>query len=351
MHIVVIQTAFLGDLFLSIPLLRNIKTHFPDSKTTLIARQGLGSVFQSAGLVDQVFDISKGDSTSYGRVVEALRGQRTDYLICPHKSFRSGLMAFKIKTTGPKVSFSQWWNFTIFNKTTVYPSHLPDALRQMALLAMIQDEFRVKYETLVHRSELENSSVKNQIVDFRPVQIPDWAQMNLEAFVSSEPREKTVVVAPGSVWNTKKWTENGFTEVAGQLLIEGYNVVLMGSKAEHELCESIRRKVPQALNLAGQTSLEESLKLLAKSQLLVSNDSGAMHLASSVKTPVISVFGPTTLDIGYRPWNQNAIVVQKGLECRPCGKHGHKECPLGTHECMKSIPASQVLEAAHSILQ
>lgn len=350
MHIVVIQTAFLGDLFLSIPLLRNLRTHYPSSKTTLISRQGLGAIFQTAGLVDQVYDIKKGDSSSYAKVLEGLRGQGVDLLICPHKSVRSGIIAWKIKTSGEKLGFSQWWNFPVFTKATPYPSHLPDALRQMSLLALVNDEFRVKFEALAHRKELENSLEKSRPVDFRDVDIPDWAQMTLEAFLPSDPREKTIVVAPGSVWNTKRWTESGFTEIVQKFLEEKYNVILMGSQSEHALCESIRKKAPQALNLSGQTRLEDSLKLLAKSQLLISNDSGAMHLASSVKTPVVSVFGPTTLDIGYRPWNQHSIVVQKGLDCRPCGKHGHKECPIGTHECMKSIEAEEVRQAAYKLL-
>lgn len=350
MHIVVIQTAFLGDLFLSIPLLRNIKTHYPASKTTLVAREGLGSVFQNAGLVDQVYAVKKGDSQSYNRVVEALRGQRSDLVICPHKSIRSGWLAWRIKSSGDKVGFSQWWNFPVFSKTTTYPSHLPDALRQMSLLALVNDGFRFRFETLAFRKDVVNSAVKDSNVDFRSIEIPEWAEMTLESFLTNQPREKNIVVAPGSVWNTKKWTEQGFTRVVQQFLLEGFNVILMGSKAEHALCESIRQQAPKALNLSGQTSLEDSLKLLAKSQLLVSNDSGAMHLASSVKTPVVSVFGPTTLNIGYRPWNQKSVVVQKGLQCRPCGQHGHDECPLTTHECMKSITAEEVIQAARQML-
>ncbi len=350
MHIVVIQTAFLGDLFLSIPLLRNLKIHYPGCKITLIARQGLGSVFQLAGLVDQIFDIQKSNSSSYRSAIEVLRGQSTDLLICPHKSIRSGLMAWKIKASGDKVGFSQWWNFLVFSKATAYPSHLPDALRQMSLLALVNEDFRLKFESLAYREDMKNSLEKGESVDFRAVEIPEWAQMRLETFVSKKPREKNIIVAPGSVWKTKRWTESGFTEVIRRFLSENYNVILMGSQVEHALCESIRKKVPQALNLSGQTCLEDSLKLLAKSQLLISNDSGAMHLASSVDTPVVSVFGPTTLDIGYRPWNPKSIVIQKDLSCRPCGKHGHKECPLGTHECMKSIEPEQVVEAAQQLL-
>lgn len=350
MHIAVIQTAFLGDLFLSIPLLKNLKTYYPTAKLSLVCRKGIGRPLQTAGIVDEILEIEKGSSQSYRSIVDHFRGQRVDMLFCPHKSFRSAMLAQKIKVDSFKVSFSRWWNFFVFDKRIPYPSHLPDALRQLSLLALVNKDFRVLFEMATRQNRFDNPNEVGQTVDFRSLELPEWSRMHLQKFVHEGHREKTVVLAPGSVWNTKKWTEDGFTQVASDFLKKGFNVILMGSQAEHSLCESIRQKVPQAINLSGQTSLEESLKILGKSQLLVANDSGAMHLASAVATPTVSIFGPTTLTIGYRPWNQNAIVVQKKLDCRPCGKHGHNKCPIGTHECMKGIEASQVIEQSQKLI-
>jgi heptosyltransferase-2 len=80
-------------------------------------------------------------------------------------------------------------------------------------------------------------------------------------------------------------------------------------------------------------------------KVVVSNDSGAMHLASVAEVPTVAIFGPTVLEFGYQPWNNmSAVVENKEINCRPCGKHGHEKCPIGTHVCMTSISANQVLE-------
>ena len=118
----------------------------------------------------------------------------------------------------------------------------------------------------------------------------------------------------------------------------------MGGPGEEELATRISKLIPGSLNLAGKTSPLESLQVLAQADVVVTNDSAGQHMAALVGAPTVSVFGPTVLEFGYRPWNSKAkIVERKGLACRPCGKHGHHKCPIGTHECMKKITATEVI--------
>ncbi len=87
--------------------------------------------------------------------------------------------------------------------------------------------------------------------------------------------------------------------------------------------------------------------LMQRSQLVVSNDSGSQHLASLVETPLVSIFGPTVLSQGFGPWQNKAVVAQAtGLTCRPCGRHGHDKCPIGTHVCMTSLTPDSVYQAS-----
>jgi heptosyltransferase-2 len=129
------------------------------------------------------------------------------------------------------------------------------------------------------------------------------------------------------------------------LMARGYSVVLVGSRDEKALCDQIAAAVPGVENRAGTTGLADLVDLLASGRALVCNDSGAMHAAAAAGLPTVAVFGPTTLDLGFRPWNSSAIVMQRELGCRPCGAHGPQVCPLGTHECMKSVTAVDVLGA------
>jgi heptosyltransferase-2 len=150
----------------------------------------------------------------------------------------------------------------------------------------------------------------------------------------------------------------GFVELTQRFLEEGWRVVLLGNDEERALGEQIEKSLAQhanrehLLNHMGQHDLLQTLRVLSHARLAISNDSGGQHLASVAGVPVVSIFGPTVLEIGFRPWNAQSRVVQvKDLNCRPCGKHGHKVCPIGTHVCMKSLSVEEVWQAGQSILR
>ena len=125
---------------------------------------------------------------------------------------------------------------------------------------------------------------------------------------------------------------------------------LVGSGAEKELCDRIARAVPGVLNHAGKTTLGDLVELFGGGAALVCNDSGAMHAAAVAGLPTVAIFGPTVLAQGFRPWQNHALVVQRSLTCRPCGKHGAKVCPIGTHECMEAISPGEVLGAIERLV-
>ncbi|MCB0407653.1 MAG: glycosyltransferase family 9 protein, partial [Bdellovibrionales bacterium] len=307
------------------------------------------------GIVDEVIGIQKSDRKSYKKAINQLRNQTIDIIFCPHKSFRTALFVSSLKVRKTKVGSYRLWNFWAFQKRVLYPSHLPDALRQLSLLREVSESFRLKFDKEVGQGQWNNTENKSENIDFTGKKIPSflkmaWPSESKSEILSSADKE-TVVLVPGSVWNTKRWTLEGYQTLAKRFVSEGWNVLLMGSKEEHELCEQVRKISPKIVNIAGQTTFKESLGLLQKANLLISNDSGSMHLGAIADIPTVAIFGPTTLEIGYRPWSDKAIVMQKDLECRPCGKHGHKECPIGTHACMKNISSDEVYEVAKKLYQ
>jgi heptosyltransferase-2 len=161
---------------------------------------------------------------------------------------------------------------------------------------------------------------------------------------------RLALLAPGSVWNTKRWTPEGYAQLATTLLADGFKVLLIGAENEKSLCETVAAAAPGSVVVAGELTLWESAELMALAELVVANDSGAMHLASVSDAPTVAVFGPTVLAQGYRPWQTRARVVETALACRPCGKHGGDVCPIGTHACMKDISAVAVMRAATDLL-
>lgn len=343
MEILVIQTAFPGDLFLSIPLLKQTRLLFPDSKISLLCRQGLGSVFVNEKLVDQVFEIEKGSAASYQEALKKLKAIRFDFVISPHQSFRTAVLVRGLNKS-MAVGFKRWWNFLFFDKTLSYPRHLPDAFRQMSLLTLIHKQFSEKWKPEDLRGHKNVSPLKYDVKA-----IPEWASMETRPWT---PQKKIIYVAPGSVWNTKKWKIEHFEELIQKILQQGYEVALTGSKADQEACDALASQDPRIQNLCGKTNLKEILDRFQEAQALVANDSGAIHMAATVGLPTVAIFGPTVPEFGFRPWNNRAVVVQhKKLDCRPCSAHGTAKCPIRTHECMKGLSVDEVFHALTDLIQ
>jgi heptosyltransferase-2 len=165
-------------------------------------------------------------------------------------------------------------------------------------------------------------------------------------------QEPVLAVAPGSIWGTKRWIPEGFAAVIGAAPSLGLSPVLVGSAEERSLCDGVARASGvRAANLAGRCRIPDLAALLARADALVSNDSGAGHVASAVGTPVVSLFGPTVVSFGYAPFGvRNRVVEHPSLPCRPCDRHGPMDCPLGHFRCMREIPPERVLEALRHLL-
>lgn len=350
----ILQTAFLGDLCLSIPLMKHVRRIWPNNKIHLVCRSGLGEPFILLGLVDVVHEVKKGDKETYKDVQQNLRKYKIEYAFVPHMSIRSALFLSGLKVTN-KVGFQKWWNRPFFNHRVVRHDGIPDALRQLMLL--IPFEFGLKEKFLLWQSGL-HYYIKTQTGQLTAP--PEWSTMGVRSLInktceSFKLNQKfgdfaDVLIFPGSVWETKKWVEKGFVDVAKILRQRGFRVFICGSTNEKELCERIAI-ASQTQSIAGQTSLIELLGLMTQAKLVIGNDSGSSHLAAMAEAKSVSIFGPTVLNQGYRPWsNQSWIVEVENLGCRPCGKHGHKKCPLGTHDCMKHISDEHVIEVVNAAL-
>lgn len=371
--VLVVQTAFVGDLLLSIPLLRRIRVIRPNHEIHLFCRKGLGEFFILNRLVDVVFEIDK-DKTASGDYLSEMQRHTYELILCPHQSLRSARIVSSLKAS-MKIGYKKVWNFFAFNARVSRPMHLPEAMRQLALLCDVDQEMANwldKYRDPQSVAALKVSTVKKENL------LPSWASMVLRvpsreelalrlkddnAFHNSMKKvfelaqknevfsKDVIFIAPGSVWPTKRWTIQGYIDLGLTLRRRGYNVAIVGAANENEICQIVEKGVPGAINLCGQTSLFETFQFFQKGKALICNDSGAMHLAAAAGLPTVAIFGPTTLDLGYRPWQEKAVVVEKNLSCRPCGKHGGVKCPLKTHQCMTEINELMVVEAMNDLLK
>lgn len=340
-----IQTAFLGDLLLSIPTLREIRYWSPQSTLTLVCRRGYGPLMQELGLCDEVIEVDKKDKKD---LFKKMAHRKFATVFCPHQSMTSHKLVRSLQAE-QKIGYKTFWNQSYFDIRVPRNLLWPEAIRQLQLLAAVSEAMQVKLEAFAQK----------------PNSIPPWAEMSLKNLTLSTENLRVLVnekirgfklekpyicIAPGSVWETKRWQAESYVKVATEFARNNFQILILGAPDERELCERLQKQTPNSFSLAGHCSVLQSLSFISKAKGLVCNDSGAMHMASVVACPTVAIFGPTVQELGYKPWNPKAVVLEDDrLLCRPCGQHGGRYCPITTHVCMKNIKPEKVIEVAQSL--
>jgi len=362
-RIVVINTAFLGDLVLTIPFLVLLRQKFTHAKIGLVCKKGIGDFFLKLKLVDEIFEVQKGSGEAYVKVAFEVNKQTVDVLFCIHRSFRSYLLSLRIKAQC-RFGYRLGFNLFGFDKKVVRDLNIPEPLRILQLLTLADGAFADFFAT-----ESKYHNYNEKLSTQQMAEVPGWARFpqvslppvdhqltpEIESVLCGLPNGvKRVAVFPGSVWNTKRWPVEHFASLVQQLVNHGHSVILMGGPGEEVFGDAIEQKLGVTaglVNLIGKSSVWESILVLNQCELVVANDSASAHLAALLGKKILVFFGPTVLNFGYRPWGDNVYVLENTqLGCRPCGSHGHNECPIKTHVCMTSISADSAFKKVASIL-
>jgi len=165
------------------------------------------------------------------------------------------------------------------------------------------------------------------------------------------PGRPFIAIAPGAHWPTKRWPSERFAELVRKIGTAKWDIVLVGDAADAPIAAAIAAAVPFAVrDLCGKLPLPQLVWVLSRAALLVSNDSGAMHVAEACGVPVIALFGPTVREFGFAPWRKESMVIERKLDCRPCALHGSERCPRGHHRCLREITADDVHRAIRPML-
>lgn len=348
--ILVVQTAFSGDVILTLPLVQVAKKVFPEARIDVVCVPRTAPVLHNHPVITNIIEFDKrGKDTGIGglrRLSHRLKQERYDVALIPHRSLRSALLATLAKIPvriGYDISAGAWF----FTKRVHYKREDHEIERNIALLTALNVRWNER-----ELPELYPSDADRRIVDALLRDIP------------AEKRSSVVAIAPGTVWYTKRWLKERFAELACRLVDDGVTVVLIGGNEDRQLCEEIRRmellsrlqrssagNPADIINTAGKLSFLQSAELLRRCRLLVCNDSAPMHLAVAMRTPVVAIFGPTVPEFGFAPYGEHDVVVEtKGLECRPCSIHGGRKCPIRTFVCMKDITAERVYEEVKALM-
>jgi heptosyltransferase-2 len=325
----IIQTAFLGDVLLGLPVCVALRRAFPDARIVLVTTPAAASFVDGIGVVDAVVAFDKrgahASASARAALASQLRVPGEHTLIVPHTSVRTMML---VRAIGAErvITFTTAATRWVATDVVPYPQHRHDADRQLALLGPV----------------LAHVPSAHDLVPIRITTDDDVARV-----AARLPQGGYVALAPGSAWPTKQWPAASFAALADRLTSDGVNVVVVGDASGiHAVPER-----PGVVNLCGTTTLREAAAVLARANVVVSNDSAPVHLASLQRVPVVAIFGPTVPEFGFAPFGPHVAVVQQGaMRCRPCSPHGTAACPLGTHACMTSITADDVHASIRTLL-
>lgn len=324
--VAVIQTAFIGDVVLSTPLFEALRRSFPGKEVLGVVRPGCDNLLGNNPFVDRVIVWAKHSSggdgvTGFSGIVRELRNSYIDLALIPHRSFRTGLAAF---CSGIKIRAG-------FMKGSGAVFH----------------SVRVPYTLGIHeidRNQMLASAVGIESKDLVPRIFPDENDIATVDDILRGIDSPFCVFAPGSVWATKAWPWDYYARAGSELAKRGISIVLSGGMDDRETCNRIDENMNgNRLNLCGLLSLRQSAELYRRARVVLTGDSAPQHIAAAMDACVVSVFGPTVRDFGFWPFNAKSVMVEEYLECRPCGVHGHKTCPLGTLDCMRRVTPEKVV--------
>lgn len=327
-RIIIVQTAFIGDVILITALIRETRKLFPTSIIDVLVTQGNQSILKNNPNLNNILITEKKKVSSYFKTLFTLSKNKYDIALTPHRSGRTLTLLF-FAGVKVRVGFNRDIYRHLLNYQLRHPQDLHKGEKNLELLSPFLND---KFPKLTVNSKIANVKKLNWESELFP------SKADVEFSKQFLFQEKNIAIAPGSVWNTKRWDKDSYSELVKLLKQRGYNLVFIGSKGERDLAQEIIVNAGiEAINSCGKLSILQSAALISQCAALICNDSGALHIGNAVNTQVFAFFGPTVHRFGYYPYRQNDFVFELDLACRPCGMHGHKQCPLGHHNCMKLI--------------
>jgi len=322
--ILVIQTAFIGDVVLATSLIENLHQQFPEVKIDILVRKGNESLFQSHPFLNQVlvWDKKNNKYQNWVGLLFKIRSIQYDVVLNAQRFAATGAWtAFskaKIKIGFDKNPFSFLFTHAVVHQFSEKGQHEID--RNHQLLSSL-------FVTKVAMPKL-------------------YPTASDELAVSSYQQLPYLCIAPASVWFTKQFSLEKWVDLINEVPFKG-PIYLIGGPGDKLLCDQILQKINRrsVVNLAGRLSFLASAALQKKAVLNYVNDSAPMHFASAVNAPVVAVYCSTLPNFGFGPLSDGSFIVQtnEALACRPCGIHGKKQCPLKHFDCAKTIKMDQLI--------
>jgi len=353
MHrILVIQTAFIGDVVLATALLQNLHAAYPSAKIDILVRGGAQELFTEHPYINQVhvWDKKKNKYQHLFQIIQTIRRIKYDVVINVQRYLATGIITV-LSGAKKTIGFDKNPLSFLFSEVVKHQfgaaaeaaggSAEAGGYAAAAWGAAAQNSNSASLHETSRNHALLASLTTAPVV--KPALYPSAAHF---AAVQKWQGAPYICMSPGSVWETKKMPAQNWIDLINAVPTN-YTIYLMGAPNETALCAEILSGSSRegVINVAGQLSLLEAAALIKGASLNYVNDSAPMHLASATGAPVAAIYCSTIPAFGYGPLSAKQFIIEslEPLACKPCGLHGKKVCPLGHFNCGHSITTAQLL--------
>jgi heptosyltransferase I len=361
--ILLIKLSAVGDVVHTIPVLNKLRRRYPKAHLDWLVTPPIAELLRHHPGITNIIEFEReawstpwrlAPFAAYARLAAKLRAAQYDLVIDMHGQFRTAALA--LATGAPaRVGFdrprARVWNAS--------PRKFPEQARKHAWQGAREGSW-LAYTHHIAVPTLDLHAVDRYLnvgpilgLDKDPADfsfpIPPSAESRIDSLLRQQgvAGADLVIIAPGTIWETKHWGNEKFAQVARNFMSKGFAVVLMGSQRERVVCEEVADLAPGAVDLAGMTTLSELAALIRRSAISITNDSGPMHLAVALNRPVVSIFGPTD-SVWIGPYQRANAVLQAELHCSPCYLRRLKHCAHG-HACMHGVSPDEVIQRAERV--
>ena len=326
-NVLLVRFSSIGDVLLTTPLLRAIRRRHPEARITMLTKRAYVPLLEENAHLSGVIALDPDESLL--ALATRLRASGYTHLLDLHDSLRSRIL--RTLVPGPWRGYPKYRAaraLLIHGKRDRYPVHRPVAERYFAAARGLD----------VHP---DGDPPEFFLGERAVAEANAWlAETGLG---SSRP---LVAVAPGAAHATKRWPPAHWRLLVDRIVEMGMDVAVVGGAADAGIAGEVAAgRGDNSRSAAGHFGLQATGAILRRARVLVSGDTGVMHMATGVGTPVVALFGPTVEAFGFFPYSRRAEVVQLDLTCRPCSSQGGPQCPLGHHHCLTQIVPDAVYAA------
>jgi heptosyltransferase-2 len=319
-NILIRATNWVGDAVMCLPALQVIRERYPKAHIAVLAKPWVADLYRRENFADEVIQYDR----SRWAVARILRRRKFDCAILLQNAFDAALIVWLARIP-VRIGYNRDGRRPLLTRVIAVPKP-----------GEIPRHQRFYYLELLRRAGIVDS-------------VPSSDAIRLEAAGRKQAR-RMIGVSPGAAYGTaKQWLPERFAEAAARLAeVRGAEVALFGSASERELCEQVAKLVNghRVTNYAGKTTLGEFIDLASQCELFLTNDSGAMHIASALGVPTVAIFGATD-EVATGPTGPLARVVREPVDCSPCLL---RECPID-HRCMTRVSAERVAVEALKLIE